>query len=122
VLLEEGVGEGLAVVLEVSEGLPVAVLSVRLQAERELAAQVGPLRVFYGYDGLGGGVVAESRPRGIDARGELRFVERLLRRRSVLLGNYVVDRLFHFLLSFIYNMPITTRRCYTFHAGRRKGG
>ena len=105
-LLEEGVGLGLAVALEVPEGLAVAVLGVRLQPQRELAAQVGPLSYFYGYDWLGSGVVAEGRPCRLDARRELRSVERLLRGWSVLLGDYVVDRLFHFLLSFIYKPTI----------------
>lgn len=48
-------------------------------------------------------MVAEGGPRGLDGGRELGFVEGLLGRRDVLLGNYVVDRLFHFLLSFIYN-------------------
>jgi hypothetical protein len=47
-------------------------------------------------------VVAEGGAGGLDVGRELGFVERFLGRRSVLLVNYVVDRLFHFLLSFIY--------------------
>lgn len=51
-LLEEGVGQRLAIALEVSESLAAAVLGVRLQAERELAAQVRCLSDFYGTIGL----------------------------------------------------------------------
>jgi hypothetical protein len=46
VLLEEGGGERFSVVLEVPEGLAVPVLGVGLQAEGELAAEVGALRDF----------------------------------------------------------------------------
>ena len=47
-------------------------------------------------------MVAEGGPGGLDIGWKFRTVQRLLGRRGVLLGNYVVDRLFHFLLSFIY--------------------
>ncbi len=114
--LEEGVGEGFSIVFEVSKGLAVAVLGMGLKAEGEFSAEVGSLGIFYGYDGLGGGVVAEGGASGLDAWRELGFVEGLLGGRSVLLGNYVVDRLFHFLLSFIYN-HLTTPRCYIFNRG-----
>lgn len=46
---------------------------------------------FLIYDGLGGGVVAEGGPRGLDIRWEFRFVERLLGGGDVLFGDYVVD-------------------------------
>ena len=66
--------------------------------------RLAPCMFFYGYDGLGSSVVAEGGAGRLDGGRELGFVEGLLGRRHVLLGNYVVDRLFHFLLSFIYNL------------------
>lgn len=44
--LEEGGGEGFSIVFEVSECLAVSVLGVCLEAECELSAEVGALRVF----------------------------------------------------------------------------
>lgn len=46
-------------------------------------------------------MVAEGGAGGLDVGGELGFVEWLFRGRSVLFGDYVVDRLLHLLLSFI---------------------
>lgn len=58
-------------------------------------------------------MVAEGGPGRLDVGRELRLVERLFGRRVVLLGNYVVDGLFHLLLFFIYTSKMQLIRRLT---------
>jgi hypothetical protein len=47
------------------------------------------------YEGFGCGMVAEGGPGGLDVGGEFRFIECVLGGGNVLLGDDVVDGLFH---------------------------
>jgi len=49
-----------------------------------------------GYDGFGGGVVAEGGAGGLDVGGEFGLVEGFFGGRVVLFGDDVVDGLFHY--------------------------
>lgn len=66
-----------------------------LEAVIKFPSEVGCLSDFLCYDGLGGGVIAESRAGGLDIGRKFGAVKRFFERRSVFFGNDVVDRLFH---------------------------
>jgi hypothetical protein len=86
-----------------SKGLAVAIFSMRLQTDRELAAHISCLGLTIIYQWLRSGFIAESRTSRLDIRRELGFVKGSFLGRHIFFRNDVVDRLFHLPIFFIYN-------------------